>query len=207
MKLLTAFWRSRGASTAAEFGLITPLLIGFLIGTADVGRFLWTCNRAEKATQMGVRFAVATDIVPAGLVGYDFVTSGGLAQGDPIPVSSFGGAHCQSTGSSVTCTCNTGATCPPLGTANATAFTNIVNRMKLFYPAISANKVLVNYEYSGLGYAGDPNGTDVAPLVTVKLTGMSFTPLLFRFFGNSSVSLPGFSASLTLEDGSGTVSN
>ena len=207
MRIVAALWQSRAASTAGEFGLLVPLLISFLIGTVDVGRFLWTCNRAEKATQMGVRYAVATDIVPAGLVGYSFAVSDGIPQGDPIPASSFGGAHCQSNGSTVTCTCNTGATCPPLGTANATAFNNIVDRMKLFYPDIAANKVLINYEYSGLGYAGDPNGIDVAPLVTVKLTGMTFTPLLFRFFGNSSVTLPGFSAALTLEDGSGTVSN
>jgi hypothetical protein len=207
MRILAALWRSRTASTAAEFGLVAPLLITFLIGMADVGRFLFAYNRDEKATQMGVRYAVATDIVPAGLVGYSFATSGGIPQGDPIPVTSFGGAHCESNGTTVTCSCNTGATCPSLGTANATAFNNIVARMKLFDPAITANKVLITYEYSGLGYAGDPNGIDVAPLVTVKLTGMTFTPMLFRFVGSSSVNLPGFSAALTLEDGSGTVSN
>lgn len=207
MKIAAALWRSRTASTAAEFGLVVPLLITFLLGTADVGRFLWTCNRAEKATQMGARFAIVTDIVPSGLVGYSFATNGGIPQGDPVPSSLFTSADCvESTGGTVSCTC-VPTTCPGGSAVNATAFNNIVARMKLFYPGIAADKVLINYDYSGLGYAGDPNGIDVAPIVTVKLQNMTFTPMLLRFFGSSSVSLPGFSAALTLEDGSGSVSN
>jgi len=196
--------RSTAGSTAAEFGLVLPLLIVLLLGTIDVGRFLWACNRAEKATQMGVRYAVATNIVPGGLTGYSFATAGGIPQGDPIPQSAFGGVQCQSSGGTVTCACNAGATCPPLGTINTAAFTNIVTRMQRFYPSLTADNVKLSYEYSGLGYAGDPNGSDVAPLVTVKLTGVTFAPMLFAFFGNATVTLPSFGAALTIEDGSGT---
>lgn len=207
MRIAAALWRSRAASTAGEFGLVAPLLITFLLGTVDVGRFLWTCNRAEKATQMGVRYAVATDIIPSGLVGYSFATNGGVPQGDPIPSSLFTSANCvESTGGTVSCTC-VPTTCPGGNAVNTAAFNNIVARMKLFYPELTADKVLINYTYSGLGYAGDPNGIDVAPLVTIKLQNMTFTPMLLRFFSSSSVSLPGFSAALTLEDGSGSVSN
>lgn len=196
--------RSTAGSTAAEFGLVLPLLIAFMLGTVDVGRFLWTCNRAEKATQMGVRYAVATDMIPSGLATYSFATSGGIPQGNTVPQSSFGGATCQSSAGTVSCSCNTGATCPSLGTANATEFNNIVSRMQRFYPSLTADNVTVNYDYSGLGFAGDPNGSDVAPLVTIKLTGLTYAPMLFKFFGSSSVSLPSFSAALTLEDGSGS---
>lgn len=66
MTALRAMLRSTHGGTAAEFGLLTPLLLSFMIGTVDLGRFLWTCNRAEKATQTGVRFAVTNDIVPGG---------------------------------------------------------------------------------------------------------------------------------------------
>lgn len=207
MSVLAKLLGDRHGSTAAEFGMVTPLLIAFLIGTIDVGRFLWECNRAEKATQMGARFAVATNMVPTGLSNYSFAVSGNLVQGDPIPSSAFGGATCNSTAGTVTCTCNPGQTCPTLTPANAVAFTNIVNRMQLFNPSISAGNVTVAYEYSGLGFAGDPNGSDVAPLVTVKLRNLTFTPMLFRFFGSSSVALPDFSAALTLEDGIGNVSD
>ena len=40
-----------------------PLLILFLFGIIDAGRFLWEINRAEKATQVGARLAVVTDVV------------------------------------------------------------------------------------------------------------------------------------------------
>jgi len=207
MKVLRTFWAACHGSTAAEFGLVLPILSLLLIGTIDISRFLWVCNLAEKATQVGARFAVVTDIVPTGLSTYDFVGSGGLTQGDPIPQSQFGGASCSSTGGSVSCACNAGATCPALGTAKTQAFTYIVTRMQQFFPAITPANVVISYEYSGLGYAGDPHGTDVAPLVVVKLRNMTFTPNVFRFFGNTTVNLPSFATALTLEDGAGNTSN
>jgi len=204
MTALRALLRSTSGGTAAEFGLLVPILLSFMIGTIDVGRFLWTCNRAEKATQVGARYAVTNDVVASGLTTYDFVVSGGIPQGNPVPQSAFGGADCSSTAGVVTCVCKTGATCPPLGTANATAFNNIVAQMQRMYPALTANNVKVSYEYSGLGYAGDPNGIQVAPLVTVKINGVQFTPMLFRFFGSATVTLPAYASSLTLEDGTST---
>ena len=193
--------RSTSGGTAAEFGLVVPLLLSFMIGTIDVGRFLWTCNRAEKATQIGARYAVTNDVVAGGLSTYDFAVTGGIPQGDPIPQSAFGGAVCSSSGGTVSCSCKTGATCPTLTPVNTTAFTNIVTRMQQIYPNVTADKVRVSYDYSGLGYAGDPNGIQVSPLVTVTLQTTSFTPMLFRFFGTSSVNLPSYATSLTLEDG------
>jgi Flp pilus assembly protein TadG len=197
--------RSDTGSTAAEFGMVLPLLIMFLLGTIDVGRFLWTCNRAEKAVQMGTRYAVATDMIPAGLASYNFATpgTGSVLQGNPVPASAFGGATCQSVSGTVTCTCYTGATCPALGTANTAAFNNVVARMQAFYPSLSASNVEITYDNVGLGYSGDPNGSDVVPLVTVKLTGLTFAPMLFSFFQNATVSLPAFSSALTMEDGIG----
>ena len=44
-----------------------PLLPVLLLGLIDAGRFMWEYNQAEKATQMGVRYAVSTDLVPAGI--------------------------------------------------------------------------------------------------------------------------------------------
>jgi Flp pilus assembly protein TadG len=207
MTMLRALWKSTRASTVAEFGLLTPLLLAFMIGTVDVGRFLWTCNRAEKATQMGARFAVVTDVVATPLVSHDFVVSDGVAQGDPVPQSAFDTISCDNSSGTATCTCTPTTLCPGDSTYDTTAFTNIVGRMQQFYPNIAAANVLISYQNAGIGYAGDPHGLNVAPLVTVKLRNMTFTPLLFRFFGNASVNLPAFSTALTLEDGTGTYSN
>lgn len=198
------------ASSAAEFALVLPLLLIFLLGIIDVGRLMWTWNRAEKATQMGVRYAVATDMVPNGLAAYSFVNGSTITQGDPIPQSSFGGASCIINAGAVSCSCKTGATCPsPLVSSSAdalTAFNNIVDRMRLFMPEIASTNVTVDYDYSGLGYAGDPNGSDVSPLVKVSLKQLTFRPMLLMLF-RGTITLPSFSAALTMEDGQGTVAN
>jgi len=202
----------RGGASAAEFALVLPLLVAFLLGTIDVARFLWECNRAEKATQTGARYAVVTDIVPGGLAAYSFSVSDGLLQGNPVPQANFSGASCVSTAvtgnnaTAVSCSC-IGGSCPWLGTANLTAFNKVAARMRLIFPRLTAANVEIRYEYSGLGYAGDPNGADVAPLVVVRLRNVSFRPMLMSFFRTNSINLPDFRASLTLEDGNGNVAN
>ena len=50
-------------AAGAEFALVLPLLILFLFGMIDVGRYMWTINQLEKATQVGARWAVVTDMV------------------------------------------------------------------------------------------------------------------------------------------------
>lgn len=210
MSRLFILMRDRRASSAAEFALVLPLLLIFLFGIIDVGRLMWTWNRAEKATQMGVRYAVATNMIPNGLAAYSFVVSGGLSQGALIPETSFGGASCAIDAGAVKCDCNTGKTCPsPLitdttqGHADAlAAFDDVVACMHKYMPEIEASKVNVAYDYSGLGYAGDPNGPDVSPLVRVSLKDLTFQPITLALF-NGSITLPSFSAALTMEDGVG----
>lgn len=203
MKRLMLNLRSdrRGAS-AAEFALVLPLMLLLLLGILDVGRLMWTWNQAEKATQTGVRYAVATNVVANNLAGFSFATTGYGTQGDPVSTTAFTGIACTST----SCTC-TGSACGDINaTLNNTAFTNLINRMNDIFPQIAAANVTVDYTNVGLGFAGDPNGPDVAPLVTVKLQNLTFQPITLILF-NTSITLPNFSAALTLEDGSGTYSN
>lgn len=192
-------WKTTRASVGVEFALVLPLLLMFLVGIIDVGRLMWTWNRAEKATQVGVRYATVTDVAASGLMSYDFYTSGGIARGDPIPEDSFGGATCTSSG----CTC--ASTCPDLG-ALSTGFGSTVARMQAIMPEIGADNVVIDYGYSGLGYSGDPYGPDINPLITVRLVNMSYTPSLAYFFGGT-LTLPSFAATLSMEDGTGTISN
>jgi TadE-like protein len=199
----------RNGGTAAEFAMVLPLAIIFLFGIIDVGRLMWTWNTAEKATQMGVRYAVVTDYVVPGIASQSFVGQSSLTQGDPIPVSAYGTTTCVKPSTAVTCTCV--GTCPwgaspAAATGSPDPFTQIFNRMDAIMPELVPANIQVLYKPSGLGFAGDPNGSDVAPLVTVQLTGVTFQPILLQLFGGT-ITLPNFSASLTLEDGAGTVSN
>jgi Flp pilus assembly protein TadG len=194
----------RSAATAAEFTMVLPLLILFIFGIIDVGRLMWEWNQAEKATQMGVRYAVVTDMVPTGLANYDFTALSGVLQGAPVSATTFPGVSCTGTGSAATCTCK--GTCAFPLTASSAAFNNIVTRMNLMDGRITAANVVVDYDPSGLGFAGNPYGADVAPIVTVRLRNMQFQSLISQFFGGS-LNMAGFDSSLTMEDASGTVSN
>jgi hypothetical protein len=145
---------------------------------------------------------VVTDMVASDLSDENFGET--LGQGAAIPASSFGKMHCDKFTGTLTCTCDD--TCGDVGmTADGAAFDNIVGRMQQIAPMLADTNVRITYTNSGLGYAGDPNGPDVAPIVTVS-TGndVGFNPFVFLGF---STTLPSESASLTLEDSAGTTSN
>lgn len=194
--------RDDGAA-AAEFAMVLPLLILFLFGIIDVGRYMWTLNQVEKATQMGARMAVVTNMVPGGLAAQNYGAI--LGQGASIPTSQFGAASCSAPAGTLTCTCVT-SPCPTLTPVDNTAFTAITTRMNQIAESVSPQDVTIRYDNSGLGYAGDPTGPDVAPIVTVSAVGVGFQSLILQFLGIN-LQLPTVSASLTLEDGQGSFSN
>jgi hypothetical protein len=125
---------------------------------------------------------------------------GGLTQGDVIPASALGTLQCTSAG----CTCTTNP-CPTVGTFDTAAFNLIVDRMNNLKGDITAANVQISYSGSGLGYAGDPNGMEISPLVTVSLTGLRFDPLIL--FGAGDFIMPDFRTTLTAEDSDGIQSN
>lgn len=187
--------RDTRAASAAEFGLILPLLLVLLFGIIDGGRFLWEYNRAEKATQMGVRYAAVTDLVlGSDFYDYSFSINDGIPQGSSVPTDNFDIASCEE-GS---CTCAGGDVCADVN-YDDTAFQNIVTRMAAMYPSIGPENVVVDYKNVGLGYAGDPNGPDVAPLVTLRLRDMEFHPITCLVFA-CTIDMPSFAASITSED-------
>mgnify|MGYP000592671472 CR=1 FL=1 len=203
--ILRRLIKQTDGASGAEFALVLPVVLLFLFGIIDAGRYAWEFNKAEKATQVGARHAVVTDLVPSGLSTYSFAVSGGIPQGTVVPITAFGGISCSDSGGSASCTCTDSSACAFGTTANDTAFTGIVNRMQQVMPVIGRENVVIDYSWSGLGYSGDPNGPDVSPLVNVQLQDMSYSPLTLFLFGVD-IPLPTASYSLTLEDGNGTQS-
>jgi hypothetical protein len=202
MTVVRRLLRDDVGASAAEFALVLPLLLLLLFGIIDAGRFMWEYNRAEKATQMGARFAAVADPpLGSGFSDYSFSISDGIAAGSAVPVANFDSATC----TQASCTCVGGTVCGSVA-YDSTAFQDIVDRMSAMYPQIAAGNVSVEYKNIGLGFAGDPNGPDVAPLITVRLTGLVFHPITCLMFA-CTISMPDFRAALTAEDLSGTVSN
>lgn len=198
------------AATAAEFALVLPLMLLFILGLIDVGRFLWEVNKGEKATQVGARMAVVTDPVSTGLVDANFA-SATLPPGELIPASALGNLVCTATA----CSC---ADCPTTiaGGVNSAAFNAIVARMAQIKPGITAADVEISYRGSGFGFAGAPSAgpgagaappetMEISPLVTVALKDLSFTPLSTLFLVD--LNLPKFATTMTAEDSAGAFSN
>jgi Flp pilus assembly protein TadG len=203
MSRLSHLARRQDAAAGVEFAMVLPLLILFLFGIIDVGRYMWMLNRIEKASQMGARMAVVTTMIPTDLATKDFGAV--LGQGAKIPTSQFGEMLCTSNGTAASCSCV--SNCSGIGTTASNAdFNRVADRMTLISGSIGRSNVQIRYTNSGLGYAGDPNGPDVAPIVTVSTVGVGFQSLIGSFFGIT-LTLPNVSASLTLEDGQGSDSN
>ena len=132
-----------GGATAAEFGIVLPLFILFLLGIIDVGRWLWTYNHLEKATQMGARLAVVTnaalgtETAKTGLYA-SYIGVGGLTQGDNIPASALGKITCTNS----SCTCTT-TPCPSVSAFNTNDFNRVADDMKLFYHEVQRSNVTI----------------------------------------------------------------
>ncbi|MDP2130167.1 MAG: TadE/TadG family type IV pilus assembly protein [Erythrobacter sp.] len=201
MKRLLTMWRDRQAASAAEFVLVLPVALLLLFGIIDVGNYAWTLNEYEKATQMGTRHAVVSNMVSSGIQNESYVgkvcNGTALRAGDRICREALGTLECSSTG----CVCAV-APCPGGTGSNAAAFTGLVERMQAIQPDITPGSVRVVYRGSGLGFAGDPTPPEIAPLVTVRIVDATYTPISLSPFG-ATVGLPDFSYSLTLEDGEG----
>jgi len=210
-------WRDEAGATTAEFALVLPAALLFLLGIIDVGRFAWTLNKVEKATQIGARHAVVTDFVAPGFHSADFADACGetpLVVGERIACTdAFPAVTCNDTA----CGCDGGG-CGAVdaGEYDGDAFQAILARMQTISPSIAAGNLTVTYSPSGLGYYGDPlcfgvqssdgcstgDLADVAPLVTVRVAEVPFQPLTFGLFAGA-VSIPARAYSLSMEDGFG----
>ncbi|WP_435417891.1 TadE family protein [Parerythrobacter aurantius] len=197
--------------SAAEFALVLPLAMAFLFGIIDAGRYMWQVNQAEKATQAGARAAATTAMIPDGLINHSFSVSNGVPQGAPVPTNHFTGIRCVGTTAGAAPAC-TWIAIPGVTLSNtssnitlnpsAARFATVLARMKVFMPNLAPSNVTVSYLNSGLGFAGDPSGPDISPVIRVQLSGMQFRPILTSVFGLN-WNLPPSPYSITQEDGQG----
>jgi Flp pilus assembly protein TadG len=190
MRAVQGFFRSERAAAAPEFGLICLLFIGVMLGIIDMARLAWELNSAKSATRVGARYAIVHRTVSGYLADYvGTVAAGG--NGVPVPESAIPGA--------ITCT-SSGCTGEPVAsTPNTAEFTAIVNQMRRHYGRVTASNVVVEYRHVGLGMSGNPCAPDAEPLVTVRLTGLTFQSSVLRIFGVQAFNIPPASTTLSAE--------
>ena len=188
--------REEGISSV-EFAIVCSVFFLFVFGIIDFSRALWEWNSAAKATHIGVRFAVVNDPV-TDAVNYDGIANG-IGNGQAIPIDDFNG------GNPVICEwrLNDGTECIVNGkpeAGNNTAFLAIVDRMKQTYDQIEPQHVKVEYSHIGLGFSGNPFGSDIIPAVTVRLELDDFEFMTPGLSGILSIGRPDYRTTFTAED-------
>lgn len=208
MTVVRRFLADCSAASAAEFALVLPAALLLLLGTIDVGRYAWVINEYEKATQMGARYAITTNVAANGLKTETYVGKttcpGGTAlkAGDKICAAALSATTC--TKGAANCSCS--GNCLTDQSRNLAAVQNVIDRMRVFAPQIVEDNVQIIYRGSGLGFAGDPDKPEVSPFVTIRVAGAQYAPITLSPLGGT-VGLPDFNYTLTLEDGVGVISS
>ena len=206
----------RSGSVAVEYAIIIGLLMVLTISIVEFSLALWQWNTAEKATELGVRYAVQSDPVALGLAEYNGVTGGGFNPGTPLNFSNLAAFTLSCTNTSCSCSgagCGdfTGSVSNPTG-VDTVAFNAIITRMDGVFRGsdLDATNVTIDYSHVGMGFAGRP-GADLVPMVTVRLSGVTFDFMVLNFLRpmmvggaqqstSNGIPMPPFTATLSGED-------
>lgn len=180
------FFKDERASTAAEFGLVSMVFIGMMLGVIDMARLAYEVNSAKAAARRGARVAVVTSPAVQQLADFDAVGTLGLSGGQPVPIGAVPDYTCTSS------SCNNG------GTLVAANFTTVVNAMRSYYGRVQPANVQIVYGHRGLGTAGFI-GSDIEPLITVRLVNLTFQPISLQIFGVAPIPIPSVATTLTAE--------
>lgn len=182
--------------------MIVPVFLMLFLSIIDISLWMWTHNRAEKATQAAVRHAAVTAYVPAALATTSFTGSPyNIPSGDNIPAGIIPPIRCGG---------NVGANCDSFGWDGA-AYAAILAVAQQQFPGLTTANLSLRYEVVGLGYAGNPNGASVSPVVTVAIVDNApdnrlFQPVFLGLFMPNGFDLTGIASSMTMEDGAGDFS-
>lgn len=195
MKRLAAFLRDQAGAVAVEFAMVSILFLGLMVGAIDMSRMLWEVNAAKAATRAAVRLAAVSPPAAQELVNFDAVTAIGLVAGTPVAADDVATYTCTSDG----CVCSGAGACGSTA-LNTTAFNAIVDIMQAYYGRIEPENVVVEYRPVGFGFAGNPYGPDVEPLVTVRVRDIQLSAGVLQAFGLAPFDMPPVPSSLSGED-------
>ncbi|MDE2184284.1 MAG: pilus assembly protein [Alphaproteobacteria bacterium] len=194
MRRIVCFLRCETGGTTVEFVAImfSFVIVTFMILEIALALFWW--QTAQKAAQVGARWAIISDwIVTAPAATFNTPSSGTPLFGAPCDISQGASDPCYNSGFT-TSSC-TGSAC-----ANQKPFSDVYCRMKAVLPNLQPSNVTVTYTYAGVGFVGGP----LEPAVTVEVSNVpfpsGFADVLGSFFGSALSTIPPMAATLIAED-------
>jgi len=186
----TDFLADKSGAVVVEFALLAFTMILLTFAIIDLSMVYWQEHRIEKAMHLGARIAVVSDPVAVELVDFDCKTTAiefGTACSDPN-AATMPSIVCD--GSSQTCTNGF--------TYSSAAMDTVVVRMQEIYPLIQAQNLVIQYEDTGLGFAG--RATPI-PSVTITAVNMIANLLIMNsLLGFAPFDMGTFTTTLTGED-------
>lgn len=199
-----AFLAENEGATMVEMTLVIVLLFLVTLGFVDFGYALYQWNQASKAVQVGARLAAVSNPVASNLTAVVDGLNTGVTPGDPSAGYSVrcNGATSSCTGGGTFSAANMnrivfgadGVCGPPFG-AGARGMCDVFQRN----PSLGPANVVVEYTYSGLGYAARPGGP--VPTIRVQLQDLTFNFFfLAGLLGLGQMEIPPMTGTITGED-------
>jgi Flp pilus assembly protein TadG len=178
------FGNDLGASTI-EFVVVIFAVVATVFFVLETTLYMFFSEALHKSAQAGVRAAVVSDPVVAGVPARNERSAAGLfgvsCSDATSPCTPFADVSC------------TGGACI------AAEFDRIFAHMNGFSGQLQPDHVTISYQWAELGYAGGP----ITPLITVSVSGVPFqTGIVGLLLSNAGVlaTLPAHSVSMTGED-------
>jgi hypothetical protein len=220
------FVKDRSAGVTVEFVVLMPSFLLLTLFILEIAIAILWVGTAEKAVQLGVRYAVVSNYAASRTYAGAAVTEGTRYA---VTTGHVYGQNCSASAcvpfETMTCTGGTGGDCRAGACAGdpggRTCFQVIADRIRNttysdpayrgLMSAIQNSNISISYSYVEMGYAGGP----LVPRVTVTVTGVPYptvmTSLVSRLFAYAAAilktpvpagltTLPPITVTLTGED-------
>lgn len=154
-----------------EMALVLPILLSVTFGICEFGYVLFQNNSAQKATQIGARYAATRAPVIDNLTACFVSTTGESAGTDCVDVPNYD---------------TYSETCPGSGDCNALVYADVLARMQTVYPAVKAANLEITYTSTGLGYVGRNRPV---PAITVRIKDLEYSFIALNSLANLTTAL------------------
>ena len=195
-----ALLRSQDGATAVEVALLAPFLITGIMGSLDLGLYVWRWNEEMEAVRVATRAATLSDPISADLAvmtGLETGVAAGQPAGDYERICSLGASTC--TGGTFDQAAADRIFFGPSGAACGDAAARSEAGLCDIAPKITRSQVTVAYRASGVDSSGVPGG--LRPLVTVRVSGAPANLVtLSRIAPGKFTSLPPAETTMLAED-------